>query len=132
MPDASLVRGPVAVVGLGLMGSAIAGRLLEAGVETHVWNRTPSRAEPLLAAGAPVDRASCNSFGHTAFPLLRRRASESRRERSRDVWSHKETQNASALQEEQAAAGTQARSAHAAAGTHPMVDGRGARRKGRR
>lgn len=52
MPDAAPLPGPVAVVGLGLMGTAIAGRLLDAGVPTHVWNRTASRAEALLARGA--------------------------------------------------------------------------------
>lgn len=52
MPDAAPLPGPVAVVGLGLMGTAIAGRLLDAGVPTHVWNRTASRAEALLTRGA--------------------------------------------------------------------------------
>lgn len=45
-------RGPVGVVGLGLMGTAIAGRLIEAGVETHLWNRTRDRGDALLARGA--------------------------------------------------------------------------------
>lgn len=34
------------------MGTAMAGRLLAAGFPLLVWNRTPQRAEPLLAAGA--------------------------------------------------------------------------------
>lgn len=42
----------VAVLGLGAMGAAIAGRLLDAGHEVHVWNRTASRAEPLVRRGA--------------------------------------------------------------------------------
>lgn len=42
----------VAVIGLGAMGSRIARRLLDVGHEVVVWNRTPSRAEPLVAAGA--------------------------------------------------------------------------------
>src|SRR5438093_10084861 len=46
----------IAVIGLGAMGSRIAQRLLEAGHELTVWNRTPSRAEPLSAAGAHVAR----------------------------------------------------------------------------
>jgi 3-hydroxyisobutyrate dehydrogenase-like beta-hydroxyacid dehydrogenase len=41
----------VAVVGLGGMGSRIARRLLDAGHELTVWNRTPSKAEAL---GVPV------------------------------------------------------------------------------
>jgi 3-hydroxyisobutyrate dehydrogenase-like beta-hydroxyacid dehydrogenase len=42
----------VAVVGLGAMGSRIARRLLEAGHELHVWNRTAEKAAPLVEAGA--------------------------------------------------------------------------------
>jgi 3-hydroxyisobutyrate dehydrogenase-like beta-hydroxyacid dehydrogenase len=42
----------VAVVGLGAMGSRIARRLLEAGHELHVWNRTAGKAQPLVEAGA--------------------------------------------------------------------------------
>lgn len=44
--------GAVGVVGLGLMGTALAARLLERGFETFVWNRTPEKARPLLALGA--------------------------------------------------------------------------------
>lgn len=39
-------------VGLGVMGSAITRRLLDAGHNVTVWNRTKEKAEPLLAAGA--------------------------------------------------------------------------------
>lgn len=42
----------VAFCGLGQMGSAMAGRLLESGHSLTVWNRTPARAEPLVARGA--------------------------------------------------------------------------------
>jgi 3-hydroxyisobutyrate dehydrogenase/2-hydroxy-3-oxopropionate reductase len=41
-----------AVVGLGAMGSRIASRLLEAGFPVLVWNRTPAKAEGLVARGA--------------------------------------------------------------------------------
>ena len=44
----------VAVVGLGAMGSRIARRLLDAGHELVVWNRTPERADALVAAGATL------------------------------------------------------------------------------
>nr|AUD39508.1 WHU imine reductase 23 [synthetic construct] len=40
------------VVGLGLMGRALAGAFLKAGHPTTVWNRTPSKAGPLVAEGA--------------------------------------------------------------------------------
>lgn len=39
-------------VGLGVMGTAITRRLLDAGHSVTVWNRTKEKAEPLLAAGA--------------------------------------------------------------------------------
>jgi 3-hydroxyisobutyrate dehydrogenase-like beta-hydroxyacid dehydrogenase len=42
----------VAFLGLGLMGAPMARRLLDAGHDLVVWNRTPERAEPLVAAGA--------------------------------------------------------------------------------
>ena len=42
----------VAVIGLGAMGRAIVARLLEAGHDVSVWNRTPGRDEELVAAGA--------------------------------------------------------------------------------
>jgi 3-hydroxyisobutyrate dehydrogenase len=42
----------VAVVGLGGMGSRIAGRLLDAGHEVIVWNRSQERVAPLAGRGA--------------------------------------------------------------------------------
>jgi len=45
-------RTKVAFIGLGLMGSAMAERLLKAGYPLQVWNRTAEKVEPLVAAGA--------------------------------------------------------------------------------
>ncbi|MEU5163073.1 NAD(P)-binding domain-containing protein [Streptomyces sp. NPDC020875] len=45
-------RPAVTVLGLGQMGSAIAGALLAAGHPTTVWNRTPEKAAPLVERGA--------------------------------------------------------------------------------
>ena len=42
----------IAVIGLGGMGSGIAGRLVDAGFRVRVWNRTASAADPLVARGA--------------------------------------------------------------------------------
>jgi 3-hydroxyisobutyrate dehydrogenase/2-hydroxy-3-oxopropionate reductase len=42
----------VAVLGLGGMGSRMARRLLDAGHDLVVWNRTPGKADPLVAVGA--------------------------------------------------------------------------------
>jgi 3-hydroxyisobutyrate dehydrogenase len=44
----------VGVIGLGGMGSRVAGRLLDAGHEVHVWNRRPDAARELEARGASV------------------------------------------------------------------------------
>ncbi|WP_157555377.1 NAD(P)-dependent oxidoreductase [Nocardia crassostreae] len=43
---------PVTVLGLGSMGRALAEAFLAAGHPTTVWNRTPAKAAPLVAAGA--------------------------------------------------------------------------------
>ena len=50
----------VAVVGLGRMGSRIARRLIDAGHELTVWNRTAAKAEPLGVpiAESPAEAAS--------------------------------------------------------------------------
>ncbi|WP_406108763.1 NAD(P)-dependent oxidoreductase [Micromonospora globbae] len=48
----SATRTPVTVIGLGPMGQAMAATLMRAGHPVTVWNRTPSRAVDLVAAGA--------------------------------------------------------------------------------
>ncbi len=45
-------REPVTVIGLGLMGSALAEAFLENDHPTTVWNRTAEKAAPLVAKGA--------------------------------------------------------------------------------
>ncbi len=42
----------IAWIGLGRMGTVMVERLLAAGREVGVWNRTPEKAEPLVAMGA--------------------------------------------------------------------------------
>ncbi|MFD9940508.1 NAD(P)-dependent oxidoreductase [Nonomuraea sp. NPDC059023] len=42
----------VSVLGLGAMGGALAGALVKAGHPTTVWNRSPGRADDLVALGA--------------------------------------------------------------------------------
>jgi 3-hydroxyisobutyrate dehydrogenase len=42
----------IGMVGLGIMGSAMALRLLDAGWRLTVWNLEPERLEPIVAAGA--------------------------------------------------------------------------------
>ncbi len=43
---------PITVIGLGLMGQALAGAFLKAGHPTTVWNRTAAKAGSLVASGA--------------------------------------------------------------------------------
>jgi len=44
----------VSVLGAGIMGSAMARRLIAAGLPTTVWDRTPSAAMPIVEAGAEM------------------------------------------------------------------------------
>ncbi|MFI6084341.1 NAD(P)-dependent oxidoreductase [Streptomyces sp. NPDC051217] len=45
-------RAPVTVIGLGMMGVALAGAFLNAGHPTTVWNRTPGKGDALVEKGA--------------------------------------------------------------------------------
>lgn len=56
---------PVAIVGLGAMGSRIALRLLDAGHEVVVWNRSPQRLGPLLARGATAASSPREAVRHS-------------------------------------------------------------------
>jgi 3-hydroxyisobutyrate dehydrogenase len=47
-------EGSVAVLGTGIMGSAMARNLIAAGLRTTVWDRSPSATGPLSEAGAMV------------------------------------------------------------------------------
>lgn len=46
----------VGVIGLGIMGGGMARNLLKAGFPVTVWNRTASKVEPFVAAGAQAGR----------------------------------------------------------------------------
>jgi 3-hydroxyisobutyrate dehydrogenase-like beta-hydroxyacid dehydrogenase len=63
-PDPSAV----AVIGTGALGGAVARALLAAGHPTTVWNRTPARADALVAAGAT--RAATPADAAAAAPLV--------------------------------------------------------------
>ncbi|MFJ4778938.1 NAD(P)-dependent oxidoreductase [Streptomyces sp. NPDC088762] len=45
-------RSPVTVIGLGLMGQALAAAFVKAGHRTTVWNRSPEKADELVRQGA--------------------------------------------------------------------------------
>ena len=44
----------IGVIGLGLMGRPMAANLLKAGHSLTIWNRTASRAQDLITAGAKL------------------------------------------------------------------------------
>lgn len=60
----------VAVLGLGRMGQALAGRLLEAGHQVTVWNRTPGRAAELAADGAAQANSVSDAVAHAEVVLV--------------------------------------------------------------
>ncbi|MBL1101084.1 NAD(P)-dependent oxidoreductase [Streptomyces coffeae] len=53
----------VSVLGLGAMGSALAGALVKAGYPTTVWNRTSGKADDLVAQGATSAATSAATAG---------------------------------------------------------------------
>lgn len=59
----------VGFIGLGIMGGPMAGNILKAGYQVVVWNRTPSRAEPLAAQGAEVAQTP-HEVGHKADIII--------------------------------------------------------------
>lgn len=48
----SVTKSTISVLGLGAMGSALAGAFLTEGHPTTVWNRTAAKADPLVGQGA--------------------------------------------------------------------------------
>jgi len=63
----------VALLGTGLLGSAIATRLLSVGCSLRVWNRDPDRCQPLMSAGAQRfdDPAQAVAGASTVITVLR-------------------------------------------------------------
>jgi 3-hydroxyisobutyrate dehydrogenase-like beta-hydroxyacid dehydrogenase len=61
----------IGFIGLGNMGSAIAGRLLEAGHALRVWNRSPAPAQRLAERGARIAATAEEAFrGDVVFSML--------------------------------------------------------------
>ncbi|GAB2843071.1 NAD(P)-binding domain-containing protein [Streptomyces deserti] len=54
-------RTPVTLLGTGAMGTALARAWLAAGHPVTVWNRTPRRAEALVAEGATIARSAAEA-----------------------------------------------------------------------
>lgn len=67
-PDTNGSGSPVTVIGLGILGSVVAGVFLDRGHPTTVWNRTAGKADPLIAKGAV--RAATVADAAAATPLV--------------------------------------------------------------
>lgn len=59
----------IAVLGLGRMGHAVAHRLLDGGHELTVWNRSPGKADELVAAGATEARTAADAVSAVEVAL---------------------------------------------------------------
>ncbi|RMG97559.1 MAG: NAD(P)-dependent oxidoreductase [Chloroflexi bacterium] len=55
----------IGFIGLGIMGRGMSRNLLKAGFSVRVWNRTASRMEPLVAAGATAGTSPADVAAHT-------------------------------------------------------------------
>ena len=61
----------VGFLGLGQMGSAMVGNLLKAGHEVTVWNRSPGKADALVAVGARLaDSPAAAAQGEVVMSML--------------------------------------------------------------
>jgi 3-hydroxyisobutyrate dehydrogenase-like beta-hydroxyacid dehydrogenase len=61
----------IGFIGLGNMGSAIAGRLLDAGHSLRAWNRSPEPARRLAERGAQIAASAEEAFrGEVVFSML--------------------------------------------------------------
>ncbi len=69
-PTAGPSREPVGFIGLGVMGQPMALNLARAGTDLVVWNRSPERAEPLLAAGATLAPSVDEVFARTRVVIV--------------------------------------------------------------
>lgn len=61
---------PVTVIGLGPMGRAMARTLMAAGHPVTVWNRTPHRADELVAAGATRAASPADAVAASDIAIL--------------------------------------------------------------
>lgn len=68
MSNPNAAHAPVTVIGLGLMGHALAATFLKDGHPTTVWNRTPGKAEQLVAEGATLAGSVADAVA--ASPLV--------------------------------------------------------------
>ncbi|ADD43977.1 NAD(P)-dependent oxidoreductase [Stackebrandtia nassauensis] len=63
-------KSPVTLIGLGPMGQAMVRTLLGQGHPVTVWNRTPSRAEPLVVEGARLAASPTEAVASSDLVIL--------------------------------------------------------------
>ena len=61
---------PVTVIGLGMMGRALAERFLEAGHPTTIWNRSVGKAEDLVTRGAIRAASAAEAIGSNPVVIV--------------------------------------------------------------
>lgn len=68
----TITNDQVGFIGLGKLGAPIAHNLVTSGVRLTVWNRTPSKAEPLVGAGAKLASIPSDAIAHggVVFTIL--------------------------------------------------------------
>lgn len=72
----------VAIMGLGIMGSGMAGRILSAGFPLSVYNRNPEKAEPFVEKGAHLAKSPGEASSQAAV-VISMVADDTA---SRDIW----------------------------------------------
>src|ERR1700739_2570763 len=60
----------IGVAGIGKMGAAIAGRLIEVGHDVAVWNRTPDKAKAVTGATAVATPAELAQRSEVVISIL--------------------------------------------------------------
>ncbi|MCA1404729.1 NAD(P)-dependent oxidoreductase [Ensifer sp. IC3342] len=60
----------ISVLGRGAMGTALAATLIRKGHSVTVWNRTPSRAEPIASAGARIAATPAEAVAASELSIL--------------------------------------------------------------
>lgn len=64
------MQSTTAVIGAGLMGSALAEALLRSGRSTRVWNRSPEKCAPLAAKGASIAGSAAEAIVSSTTTII--------------------------------------------------------------
>lgn len=60
----------IGFIGLGIMGQGMVQNLLNAGFTVHIWNRTPSKMDPLIEAGAIAASSPADVATHADITII--------------------------------------------------------------